>query len=205
MDASVATYVEKRLGEFSMIDKDRKAQLKALGAHVRALHDAGKHVRLNFICTHNSRRSHLAQIWAAVAATRFGVPVTCYSGGTESTAFHPCAVDAVRRAGLRVEKTTDDANPIYHVRFGEGSPVLTCFSKKFDGAPNPKKDFAAIMVCSDADEACPVVGGADRRFAIQYEDPKKSDGTPRESATYDERCAQIAREMLYAFSLPGAT
>lgn len=199
MYASVAKYVEQRAAEFGEIDAERRSQLDKFGAHVRALRDSGKPIRLTFICTHNSRRSHMAQIWAAVGASRAGLAITSYSGGTESTAFNPRAVDAVRRAGLLVEKTTDDANPIYHVRFGDAMPVLTCFSKKFDGAPNPKGDFTAIMVCSDADEACPVVPGAAARFAIQYTDPKKSDSTPAESATYDERCAQIAREMLYAF------
>jgi hypothetical protein len=68
-------------------------------------------------------------------------------------------------------------------------------------AANPQREFCAIMTCSQADEACPNVAGAANRIAIPYEDPKAADGTPEEAAVYDERCAQIARETLYAFSL----
>ena len=55
------------------------------------------------------------------------------------------------------------------------------------------------MTCSSADEACPIIPGADFRLTLTYRDPKESDGTPEESATYDERCAQIAREMFHLF------
>jgi hypothetical protein len=106
----------------------------------------------------------------------------------------------MERAGFKIQKTTDDANPVYHVRCGDQLPPLTCFSKKFDGAPNPKEGFAAVMVCSSADRSCPAVRGATGRFAIPFIDPKVSDGTPQEAATYDARCAQIAREMLYVMS-----
>ena len=111
---------------------------------------------------------------------------------------------AMERAGFRIEKTTDDPNPIYHVRISDEGPASTCFSKVYDGAPNPTQGFAAIMVCSDADRACPSVPGAIARFALPFVDPKISDGTPEEVATYDERCAQIAREMLYVMSRVGA-
>ncbi|MEL6797418.1 MAG: protein-tyrosine-phosphatase, partial [Planctomycetota bacterium] len=112
-------------------------------------------------------------------------------------------VAALSRAGLDVEQTTPEPNPIYHVRYSDSSAALTCFSKVYDVAPNPGEGFAAIMVCGHADENCPLVHGVEMRTAIRYDDPKVSDGTPAESATYDERCAQIAREMLYAFSLVG--
>ena len=35
---------------------------------------------------------------------------------------------------------------------------------------------------------------------MPFVDPKVSDGTPEEAATYDERCAQIAREMLWVMT-----
>ena len=85
--------------------------------------------------------------------------------------------------------------------FSESEPALICYSKVFNQAPNPASDYCAIMTCSHADQNCPVAIGCDLRLAIRYEDPKVSDDTPQESATYDERCAQIAREMLYAMSM----
>ena len=196
----IAEYVAKRQAEFDQIDSNRKTQLEEISAYIRTQRKQGNKVRLTFVCTHNSRRSHMAQLWAAVAAETYGIQANTYSGGSESTAFNPRAVAAMERAGFGVEKTTDDMNPIYHVRFCDNRPAMTCFSKKFDGDPNPKADFAAVMVCGDADRACPVVPGATGLFAIPFVDPKASDGTPQEAETYDERCAQIAREMLYIMS-----
>ena len=71
------------------------------------------------------------------------------------------------------------------------------FSKKYDHSQNPQNAFAAIMVCSNADEACPFIPGADARFSLPFQDPKQHDNTPQEGRQYDERCRQIAREMLY--------
>lgn len=196
----LAEFVTARRGEFDRIDAGRRAQLDALSAYIREQRAADKPVRLNFICTHNSRRSHMSQLWAAVAAEAYGIPVTVYSGGTEATAFNPRAVAAMERAGFRIEKTTDDKNPIYHVRVADNRPALTCFSKRYDNAPNSTEGFAAVMVCDQADAACPTVSGAAARFSLPFVDPKAADGTPKEAETYDARCAQIARELLYVMS-----
>ncbi len=197
--------IQKRIriavGEFDEIPNQRKEKLKELSAFVRSQNRLGKPVNLTFICTHNSRRSHLAQIWAQTAAAHYGVPsVTAYSGGTECTAFNPRAVAAIKRAGFKVEKTTEGENPIYHVRYSDRRPAITNFSKVYNYAPNPSKGFCAVMTCSSADKACPLVRGASLRIAIPFVDPKAFDGTDQEAARYDERCRQICREMLYLFS-----
>ncbi|MEO1131029.1 MAG: protein-tyrosine-phosphatase [Planctomycetota bacterium] len=202
MYPKIERYLQQRTAEFSQISSERRELLQDLASYVAKRIDAGKPVRLNFICTHNSRRSHMSQIWAATAAAHFGIEdVHTYSGGTEWTAFNPRAVAAMQRVGFDVARTTDDDNPIYHVRFSGKAVPMTCFSKIFDGSPNPRTDFGAVMVCSSADEDCPVVQGADYRIGITYEDPKAFDGTSREAEAYDERCRQISRELLYAFSV----
>lgn len=155
--------------------------------------------QLNFICTHNSRRSHLSQIWAQTFADRFGVDLKTFSGGTEATAFNPNAVAAIERAGFTVE-AEGEHNPKYKVSHSEVGEPMVCFSKKFEEYPNPSSNFAAIMTCSEADADCPVVFGADERIKLFYEDPKISDGTPEEAETYDARCKQIAAELYYTFS-----
>ncbi len=194
-------YVKARTAEFDQIPTERRESLGRLTAYVRASIDAGEPVYLSFICTHNSRRSHMAQLWAQAAATWYDLPgVRTYSGGMESTAFDPRAVQAMQRAGFETLRTTDDFNPIYHVRYSPYLPPMTCFSKKCDSAPNPRDSFAAVMVCSDADEACPAVLGAEARISLPFVDPKASDGMPNEATTYDERCAQIARELLWVMS-----
>jgi protein-tyrosine phosphatase/arsenate reductase len=197
--------IQKRIkiavGQFDLIGEQRKEKLEELSAYVRSQNRLGKPVNLTFICTHNSRRSHISQIWAQTAAAYYGIGgVTSYSGGTESTAFNPRAVAAIKRAGFKVEKTTEGENPIYHVHYSDKMPPVTHFSKVYNYAPNPSKDFCAVMTCSSADKACPLVRGASLRIAVPFVDPKAFDGTNQEAAKYDERCEQICREMLYIFS-----
>jgi arsenate reductase len=200
INGKLAKYVEKVLARMAAIPDERKRQLDALARFVSERRDADEAARLTFICTHNSRRSHLAQLWAATAAAYYGVEgIATFSGGTEATAFNPRAVAALERAGFSVENPGGD-NPHYQIRYASDGPAMECFSKKYDDAPNPSEGFAAVMTCSDADESCPVVRGASFRIPIRYEDPKIADATPGETAKYDERCFQIATEMFYVLS-----
>lgn len=186
---------------FKEIPSARKEKLGEVANYIREELKKSGNVKLNFICTHNSRRSHLAQIWTQTAAEGYGIKnVETYSGGTEATAFNPRAVAAVERAGFSVDNPGGE-NPKYEIRFSEDAAPMICFSKTFDDPVNPSKDFAAIMTCSDADENCPLVPGTTFRSPITYRDPKESDGTDREKETYDERCVQIGTEMFYMMSL----
>lgn len=197
--------VVELIREAHQITQERNDALQKLGEFVRSRTARHLPTRLIFICTHNSRRSHMAQIWAQTAAAYFGVPgVETYSGGTEVTAFSSRAVEAMERAGFQVKAAANTANPIYEVRYGHEADPIQAFSKVYDQPPNPTAEFAAVMTCSQADAACPLVLGASERFAITYEDPKAFDGTDREFAAYDERCRQIAREMLFVFSRVGS-
>lgn len=156
---------------------------------------------LIFICTHNSRRSHLAQVWAQTAADMLALEgIRTFSGGTEATACNPRTVEAMKRAGFEV--TTQDTlqgatNPTYLVHGGSTLEGMPCFSKTYSHEVNPQSGFAAVMTCSSADRGCPIVYGADARFAVPYVDPKVSDDTDQEAATYDARLRQIGTEMLY--------
>ena len=197
---ALTAYVNDRLEDMDTISEERKADLKRIAQYIMDQTAKGDTARLTFICTHNSRRSHLSQIWAQVAASHYGIAhVESFSGGTEATAFNPRAVAAIERAGFIV-KSMGGENPNYMVSFANDESIMRCFSKKFDDAFNPDTSFAAIMTCSQADEACPFVPGANARIAIPYEDPKVADGTDHEAAKYDDRCAQIAAEMLFVMS-----
>ena len=174
--------IEKGISEFSLISDSRKEELKALSSFVSSKN--GK-AALIFICTHNSRRSHLSQIWAQVAADYYGfAQIESYSGGTEATAFFPSGIDAIRRAGIEVLKLSEGSNPIYAVNYSETKHPVICFSKKYDDAFNPQKGFAAIMTCNNADKNCPFIPNAAARIPIKYEDPKVADGTPQQLEKY---------------------
>lgn len=200
MHPELTSYIQSLENEASDITRERKSKLTKLADYIRTKKDSGQPARLTFICTHNSRRSHLCQIWSAVTADYLGLDqIETFSGGTEATAFNPRAVAAVERAGFNVENPGGE-NPRYKVFFDEDKEPLICFSKTYDDSYNPRKNFAAVMTCTDADENCPVVPGAEIRFSIPYVDPKESDGTSREKQTYDQRCRQIAAEMYYLMS-----
>lgn len=198
----IETSIKKILNATDLLASERKILLSDFAKYIYDNVSAGKSVNLIFICTHNSRRSHISQIWAQTAAAYYDIPgVKCYSGGTEATVFNPRTVKAMREMGFRIEQGDSSVNPVYKVYYSESAEPLDCFSKKYDDPFNPQKDFAAVMTCSDADENCPYIPGASARFPIRYEDPKKFDDTDLEEIKYRERCEQIAAEMLYAFSL----
>ena len=181
--------------EATHLPKDRLDALDPLVSYLKANNSSPIH--LNFICTHNSRRSQFAQVWATVIAGYLGISnLTSWSGGTEATAMALPVGQALERAGLKWEKGTGE-NPVQRFHFGVGFSPVECFSKTFSDAYNPQENFVAVMTCSEADQACPWVPGASKRIALPYRDPKIADHTPEEAATYDERSRQIAQEMLY--------
>ncbi|MEX2347377.1 MAG: protein-tyrosine-phosphatase [Balneolaceae bacterium] len=193
-------YIGELIQGFELIREERKQVLQDVAKFISKELKEKDSVKLNFICTHNSRRSHLAQIWTQTAAAYYGIDgVETFSGGTEATELNPRAVAAVERAGFEVENPGGE-NPRYEVKFSDDTEPMICYSKKFDDQVNPDRNFAAIMTCSDADENCPFVPGTSFRKAVTYQDPKDSDGTDHEQKTYDERSRQIATEMFYMMS-----
>jgi arsenate reductase (thioredoxin) len=193
--------IGKLICEFDQIPNDRRAIIQQLTDFVTSKSKDGQKSLLNFICTHNSRRSHISQIWAQTAAHYYAIKnVETFSGGTEATAFNPRAVTAMKQAGFEINTKVDAPNPIYEVKFSNDASPLVVFSKKYDDPFNPDKNFAAVMTCSHADEHCPLVVGASARIALTYNDPKDFDGTAQEAAKYTERVHEIGREILYTFS-----
>ncbi len=201
MLSPLQTKIDELIKEFDQIPAPRKETLLELTHFVQGKINTGLPVYLNFICTHNSRRSHLSQLWAQAAAHHYGIKnVFCFSGGTEATAFNPRAVKAMQDVGFTITKTKEGENPVYEVRYADDAEPVIAFSKTYDDPFNHNKDFAAIMTCSHADENCPLVLGASGRIALTYDDPKEFDGTPQETEKYAERVHQIGREIFYAFA-----
>ena len=178
------------------VSDERKEILQPLAEFIQKKADAGERINLNFICTHNSRRSHLSHIWAQVMAEHFNIRnVYCYSGGTEATAMFPKVAETLHSQGMEIQKLCDTDNPVYAVKYAENAHPVICFSKKYDDTFNPVTGFAAVMTCSNADEGCPFIAGAEKRVAVKFEDPKSSDGTQEMNRVYLERSLEIAAEM----------
>lgn len=183
------------------VPNERIAVLQPLVDYIQQKVNANEEIRLNFICTHNSRRSHLSQIWAQTMAFHFGINhVFCYSGGTEATAMFPKVAETIVHQGFVIQKLSETENPVYAVKFDDNQHPIICFSKVYFDDFNPKSTFGAVMTCNNADEGCPMVFGAEARFPIKYDDPKAFDGTERMNEKYAERSIQIASEMYFVFS-----
>jgi arsenate reductase len=191
-------YAEEVSGEFNQISEDRKKTLVELGDFIIEDKIKNNKVSLIFVCTSNSRRSHLSQVWMQTAAIYFGIDsVFTFSGGTEATELNPRAADALRRAGFSLSKTGTDYNSPYVLSIGKSEATWRLFSKKYDDEHNPKSNFIAVMVCSEADKSCPIVPGSNGRIGLPFDDPKIFDNSPSEQQKYDETCRLIAREMLF--------
>jgi arsenate reductase (thioredoxin) len=202
MNQGILTTVE----HFSQmnISEERIEVLQALIDYISDKKANDQTIRLNFICTHNSRRSHLAQIWAQTMAYHYGIKnVFCYSGGTEATAMFSKVAETLGRQGFDILVLSDTSNPVYAVKYAANEHAIVCFSKKYDDAFNPQNEFGAIVTCGSADEACPIVVGAEKRFAIKYLDPKAFDGSPDMDQKYMEKSIEIGQEMWYVFSKIG--
>lgn len=183
------------------ISEERKTILQPLIDFVQRKTAYKQEININFICTHNSRRSHLSQVWAQVASAYFNIAnVHCFSGGTEETALFPKGAETLANQGFSIFKIADTHNPVYAIKYSENALPIIGFSKKYDSPFNPVSAFAAIMTCSQADSGCPFIAGAEKRIPITFEDPKISDNTPEQSKVYAQRSLQIATEMFYVFS-----
>jgi arsenate reductase len=194
--------IEKIEGlDTALIGKERKNILQPLIDFIQAKVDQKAIVNLNFICTHNSRRSHLSQVWAQAIGTYYGINnLFCYSAGTEATALFPIAAKTLANSGFKIETLSEGDNPVYSIKYANNLHPIIGFSKTIYSDFNPKSNFAAIMTCTSADEGCPFITGAEKRIPITYEDPKVSDGTPYQIEKYEEQSSQIALEMKFVFS-----
>ena len=183
------------------ISAQRKEVLQPLTDFIQNKVSKNQTIRLNFICTHNSRRSHLSQVWAQTMAHYFNIKnVFCYSGGTEATALFPMVAETLENSGFKINTISKNENPVYSIKYADTEHPIIGFSKKLDDAFNPTSGFAAIMTCSQADRGCPFIAGAEIRIPITFEDPKAFDNTPQQAEKYTERSLQIATELFYIFS-----
>lgn len=195
--------IEKQIKELdeTSISVERQNIALPLVDYIQSKIDSKQEIRLNFICTHNSRRSHLSQVWAQTLAYYYNIKnVFCYSGGTEITALFPMAAKTLENTGFEIDTLAEGSNPIYALKYAANAHPILGFSKKFDSSFNPNSNFAAVLTCSSADKECPYITNAEVRIPMTFEDPKAFDNTPQQAEKYNERSLQIATELKYVFS-----
>jgi arsenate reductase (thioredoxin) len=190
--------------QFDLIEERHREGAEELASWISKNYQSEKPLTVIVICTGNSRRSMLGATMGNIAAEYYGVGnIRFFSGGTTPSAFNARAIATLKEIGVEVESSGKEAtrgesgeeNPIYRVRVGKQLETLE-FSKLYSDPHNPQKGFAAILVCDEADSACPLVKGASTRISLPYADPKVYDGAPFEAVKYAERRDDVGRFML---------
>lgn len=195
---SLQPYVNEITAQLDEVSPERRDVLDLIADDIITRLNDGKDAKLTFICTHNSRRSHMSQVWAQTAAYYYGLDdVYTFSGGTEATACNIRTVAAMQKAGFTIVAESQQQNPVYLITFANDRPPIQAYSKVYNSGSNPNEDFVALLCCSQADKTCPTVKGATSRYAIHYTDPKECDNTPQETTAYQQKCKEIAKEMFY--------
>ena len=191
---------ESLLADSGLISEERKALLNELGIYIQSRLNTDAEVKLLFICSRNSRRSLMAQIWAQTAAEYFGYrQIRTFSGGIQKSLFHDTAIQSLRASGFKIKMIKEGKNPVYKIKFCKKAKPIIAFSKKHKHKTNPKHGFVAIMTCTEAALACPIIQGADYRTTLSYDDPRQYDRTKNEEKGYRDICLEIGREMFYVF------
>ena len=208
LSPKVADHADLLTTSFDMIDERHREAGEKIADWIASNYKPGQALHVTVVCTGNSRRSILGATMGNVAAAYYGMPeIRFHSGGTAPTGFNPRTVACLKEIGIEIEPTGTEAprgeprtaNPVFKVRWGKaGEPALEAieFSKTYSDASNPQKGFAALMVCGEADAACPFVKGAALRVSMPYLDPKIYDDSAYEAAKYAERRDDIGRLML---------
>lgn len=190
----------KTASKRNILDSNRKVLLHTIATTIADQYTKNGVVNLNFICTHNSRRSQLAQVWSFFASYYFSLNIQAFSGGTEVTAFHRNTIKTLQEAGFsfKVEDFSHQ-NPKYLISFKGDTKTCLGFSKMFDNPIN-EQPFIAITTCNNADSNCPFIPSASFKFHMPFIDPKASDTTNKTKETYLKTNQQIAAEIFYLFS-----
>lgn len=195
---SVNEFFEKSFKKLEL-SKDRKDLLQSMATAISAEYSKSKFVNLNFICTHNSRRSQMGQVWAHIAAEQFNLNITSFSGGTEVTAFNRNTVKTLQKVGFSFKvKEFSHENPVYSITHENSNSPIIGFSKIYDDSQN-LKPFIAITTCNSADQNCPFIPEATFRFHLPFVDPKYSDNTGEQDEIYLKTNRQIAGEVYFLF------
>jgi arsenate reductase len=184
----------------SNISEEREVVLLKIAESIAKEYSINEVVNLNFICTHNSRRSQLGQVWGFYAAQYFNVNINSFSGGTEVTAFYRNTVKTLQKAGFLFHLVDfSHQNPKYQISFEGAKKTIFGFSKLYDNSEN-RNPSLAITTCNSADKNCPFIPTATHRFHLPFVDPKHSDGTDKQEETYLKTNKQIAGEIYFIFS-----
>ncbi len=184
--------------DWTKIGPERKARLQGI-ADVVFKCSVIQEVGVLFVCTHNSRRSQIAEFMLRVALARYGLQnIDVMSAGTIAAALHLNVIKALRTFDVDIRYELPwGTNPFYYLRWKNiDAPCPPMYAKTIMQLPT-FAPLIAIMVCDDADRNCPSISGARYRFSLPYKDPKWADNTDDEQTIYIQKIREIGTQMHY--------
>lgn len=185
--------------EFSLITPKKVEKLNTLRQYILQKQDC-QLANILFLCKENSLKSHLAQIWLAVAADYYNYSyVKSYSGGFDTGYVDPDTIRSLQKIGFQIDSYSQSFrhNPYHYVSWTETSSFFLTYSKKYSEEPNPKDTFASIFVCDKPESEYEPLDGSELFLALEYENPKNMKTTDNTTQRYYQLNRQIGREMLY--------
>lgn len=196
---TIVSKINQLEGQVNLITAKRKEELKHLAELIVSEYDDYGEVDIIVICTENSLRSQLVQLWVKSISENYNLDfLNAFSGGTKVTSFNSNMVNALSDYGFSIEKLNDIENPGYLISQSEDDKSTdVMFSKLYDDEFNPEYDFIALIVCDVAAENCPVVEDSSHRLVLPYENVKQFDNTEEQLDKYKEKIEEIGREMMF--------
>lgn len=195
---SIKNFFENSYKKISISEKRTMLLLK-IAATIANEYSSKEIVNLNFICTHNSRRSQIGQIWSYYAAYYFKLNINVFSGGTEVTSFNRNTVKTLQKTGFQFQLSDfSHQNPTYQISFDGSYGYILGFSKLYSNPIN-QEPYIAILTCNDAETDCAYIPSATHRFLLPFTDPKFADGTENQEEVYMQINAEIAAEIFLIF------
>ena len=141
-----------------------------------------------FLCTHNSRRSQICEVWGKVFAEIYRKKININSAGAFKTVVHSQVYESIVKCGLVVDNKKE-------IFFDKKKFKLN--SKTIDSLT--MKNFIAVMTCSNAEKSCPNDPRSIRNIKMFFNDPRIYDETDKMSREYLNTTIYIAEELNYIF------
>ncbi len=134
-----------------------------------------------FLCTHNSRRSQICEVWGKVFAEIYRKKININSAGAFKTVVHSQVYESIVKCGLVVDNKKE-------IFFDKKKFKLN--SKTIDSLT--MKNFIAVMTCSNAEKSCPNDPRSIRNIKMFFNDPRIYDETDKMSREYLNTTTYIA-------------
>jgi len=131
-----------------------------------------KHVRVLFLCTHNSARSQMAE---AILRHLGGGRVNVFSAGSEPSEVHPLAMRVMAEIGIDIRQQ---------------------WSKHLDEFRGQTFDYV-VTVCDQVRESCPVFPGHPEQIHWSFPDPAAVEGKEKQYRAFKDTATQLTTRIRF--------